>query len=336
MFQLTFNQKVGLGFAIIISLLLVSGLSSLWNLNDINGSTSRVNETAVPVVKQSNDVQIQLLKLAKLSSLAFNASDQNQINAYIEEFTKGTKSFDDRYLALEALADTDDQMKSLAIGIKSNYDAYSFAVNEMFEAKTEVLTARDNMLVEAETLFGLADDVGASLVEIQYFGAPEDKIEEMTLITGFTESADNINSSIFKTIDEIKITQDIERVSDGMGDFEFSLNDSKRWFDKATDYFASFDSDGMIDISESAYEALYAYMKVTPSIVDHKKKQLEQIIIAKVKLDEADAAVTQSISGLDELLKSADDQFNILQGEVSDTLAFGFKSSIVMLVILLI
>ena len=82
MFQLSFNQKVGVGFATIILLLLTSGLSSLWNLNDINGSSTLVNETAVPIVKESNNVQIQLLKLAKLSSLAFNAIDQKEIFSY--------------------------------------------------------------------------------------------------------------------------------------------------------------------------------------------------------------------------------------------------------------
>jgi len=56
MFQLSFNQKVGFGFAFIILLILTSGLSSLWNLNDINTSTTRVNQTAVPVVKESNQV----------------------------------------------------------------------------------------------------------------------------------------------------------------------------------------------------------------------------------------------------------------------------------------
>jgi len=336
MFQLTFNQKVGFGFAIIISLLLVSGLSSLWNLNDINDSSTRVNETAVPVVKQSNDVQIQLLKLAKLSSLAFNASDQSQIDAYIEEFNKGTKNFDDRYKALETLAETDEEMKTLSIGIKSNYDLYRYAVNEMFEAKTEVLSSRDEMLAEAETLFGLTDDVGASLVEIQYFMAPEDKLDQMELVTGFATSADNLMSSVFKTIDEVKITQDIGRVSEGMGDFDFAINDSKRWFDKCAEIFQEFDSDGLLEIATEGYKAILDYIRNTPSIVDHKKKQLEQIIVAKIKLDEADAAVTQSISGLDELLASADDQFNVLQNEVSDTLAFGFKSSIVMLVVLLI
>ena len=336
MLQLTFNQKVGLGFAIIISLLLVSGLSSLWNLNDINGSTSRVNETAVPVVKESNDVQIQLLKLAKLSSLAFNAADQDEIERYKSSFLKGTKSFDERFVSLEHLAESDEEMKALAIGIKSNYDLYRYAVNEMFESKSEVLIARDAMLDEADSLFGLVDNIGASLDEMQYFLAPEEYLDEMELVTGFANQAITLINNIFKTIDEIKITQDIGRVSDGMGDFEFSLNDSRSWFVKGSEVFKEFDTDEMLPVAFDAYDELGTYIQKEPSIVTHKKRQLEQIEIAKQKLAEADAAVTQSIEGLDELLKAADVQFNNLQGEVLGSLDFGFKSSIVMLIVLIL
>lgn len=336
MLQLTFNQKVGLGFAIIISLLLVSGLSSLWNLNDINGSTSRVNETAVPVVKESNDVQIQLLKLAKLSSLAFNAENQDEIASFKKSFDKGAKSFDERYVSLEKLAESDEQMKALVIGIKSNYDLYRYAVNEMFESKSEVLTARDYMLEEADVLFGLVDNVGASLDEIQYYLPPEEYKDQMDLVIGFANQSITLINNIFKTIDEIKITQDIGRVSEGMGDFEWSINDSHSWFVKGAEVFKDFDEDDMLPAAFDAYAEISEYIKKTPSIVDHKKRQLEQIEVAKQKLSEADSAVTQSIEGLDELLKAANVRFNDLQGEVLGSLDFGFKSSIVMLIVLIL
>ena len=115
MLQLSFNQKVGVGFATIILLLLTSSLSTLWNLNDINGSSTRVNETAVPVVKESNNVQIQLLKLAKLSSLAFNAIDQKEIFTYKKDFEIGTARFDELYSSLEILASKDSDMQALVI-----------------------------------------------------------------------------------------------------------------------------------------------------------------------------------------------------------------------------
>ncbi len=336
MLQLSFNQKVGLGFAIIILLLLTSGLSSLWNLNDINGSSSLVNETAVPVVKESNDVQIQLLKLAKLSSLAFNAGNQDQIDAYKESFDSGVARFEERYASLALLAKKDDEKSALVKEVKENYDHYREAVNQMFSAKTEVLAARNRMLDEVDILFNLIDGVGASIDEIQYYMAPEEHQEDMELVIGFANQSITLINNLFKTIDEIKITQDMGLVNGGMGNFTFSINDSKSWFDKGAIVFSEFDEQGLVPIANDAYAALSEHVMKTPSIADHKFKQLQEIEVAKTKLDEADASVTKAIDSLDKLLKAADEQFNQLQGEVSDSLDFGIKLSIVMLIVLIL
>ena len=336
MLQLSFNQKVGLGFAIIILLLLTSGLSSLWNLNRINGSSTLVNETAVPVVKQSNDVQIQLLKLAKLSSLAFNASNQDQIDAYSKSFEKGATLFDKQYASLAQLADTDPEMSAMVKTVKDNYESYRTSVKDMFAAKTEVLAARQRMLGEVDVLFGLIDSVGASIDEIQYYMAPEEYQEQMELVTGFANQSLTLINNLFKTIEEIKITQDIGLVSDGMGNFTFSINDSKSWFDKGAIVFSEFDENGLVPVANEAYAELSEYVRKTPSIADHKKMQLEQIEIAKAKLDEADASVSLAIDALDKLLEAADQQFNYLQGYVSSSLDFGFKLSIGMLIVLIL
>lgn len=336
MLQLTFNQKVGLGFAIIILLLLTSGLSSLWNLNRINSSSSLVNETAVPVVKQSNDVQIQLLKLAKLSSLAFNASNQDQIDAYSKSFESGAELFDKQYTSLAQLAESDTEMKGMVKTVKDNYDAYRASVKAMFAAKTEVLAARQRMLDEVDVLFGMIDAVGASIDEIQYYMAPEKYQEDMELVTGFANQSLTLINNLFKTIEEIKITQDIGLVSGGMGNFTFSINDSKSWFDKGAIIFSEFDENGLVPVANDAYEELSNYVMKSPSIVDHKKTQLEQIEIAKTKLDEADASVSLAIEALDKLLEAADNQFNYLQGYVSSSLDFGFKLAIGMLIVLIL
>lgn len=336
MLQLSFNQKVGLGFAIIILLLLTSGLSSLWNLNDINGSSSLVNETAVPVVKESNDVQIQLLKLAKLSSLAFNAGNQDQIDAYKESFDSGVARFEERYASLALLAKKDDEKSALVKEVKENYDHYREAVNQMFSAKTEVLAAKNRMLDEVDILFNLIDGVGASIDEIQYYMAPEEHQEDMELVIGFANQSITLINNLFKTIDEIKITQDMGLVNGGMGNFTFSINDSKSWFDKGAIVFSEFDEQGLVPIANDAYAALSEHVMKTPSIADHKFKQLQEIEVAKTKLDEADASVTKAIDSLDKLLKAADEQFNQLQGEVSDSLDFGIKLSIVMLIVLIL
>ena len=63
--KLTVAHKVSLGFDFIALLLLIASLSSLWSFAVVSDASSRVNEIAVPAQQQSNNAQIQLLKLAK-------------------------------------------------------------------------------------------------------------------------------------------------------------------------------------------------------------------------------------------------------------------------------
>ena len=335
MFQLSFNQKVAFGFGFIIVLMLTSGLSSLWNLNHINESTSRVNQTAVPVVKESNQVQIQLLKLAKLSSLAFNAEDSENIRIYQRKFTQGVKEFENLYGSLEELAQEDPDMKALVIGIKSNYDFYRFAVTEMFEAKTLMISANESMREEANELFNMADALGGALVDLQYFMADAQDTENMELVAGFANQADTNALGILKTIEEVQRTTSIDKLNT-MDDLKFSLQDSKLWYTKGADVFKTFGDPEYLLNADRAYYELEKRFEASPSIVDLKTQELQQAELAKQKLSEADAAVSQSIMGLDELLESANGQFYSLQGEVFSSLDFGFKLSIVMLIVLIL
>lgn len=336
MLQLSFNQKVGLGFAIIILLLVTSGLSSLWNLNDISGSTSRVNDSAVPLVKESNNAQIQLLKLAKLSSLAYNARDTKSIQDYRQKFESGVGQFNEQYRSLESLAKNDTEMNALVIGVKSNYDLYRYAVDEMFEAKLSLINARESMLEEADDLMGYVDGIGGSLLEITYFMAPEEFSEDMQRVSGYTEQAELESLAIIKTIEEIKVAEDISRLREGVGDLRFALDNSRRIYETGSRIFKEFDDQDLTGLVDAAYADLDEKLNETPSIADYRIKQLEQTQVALDKLNEADAAVSQSIEGLDEILSAANDQFNFLQGEVLNSLDFGFKSSIVMLVVLVL
>lgn len=335
MFQLSFNQKVAFGFGFIIILMLTSGLSSLWNLNDINASTSRVNQTAVPVVKESNQVQIQLLKLAKLSSLAFNAEDAESIRIYKRRFEQGVKDFEGLYGSLESLAQEDADMKALVIGIKSNYDFYRFAVTEMFEAKSLMISANEAMHNEADEIFDIADALGGALVDLQYYMAEPKDSENMELVAGFANQADTNALGILKTAEEVQRATRIDSLS-SMDDFKFSLQDSKLWYSKGADVFRTFGEPEYLNNVDKAYADLAQKLEAKPSIVDLKIQELEQAELAKLKLNEADAAVTQSITGLDELLESANGQFYSLQGEVLGSLDFGFKSSIVTLIVLIL
>lgn len=336
MLKLSFNQKVALGFAVILLLLTISGGMSLWTLSDISRSNQRVHETAVPVVREVNKVQIQLLKLANLSALGFNALSEEDIRPYRTDFDKGAEEFSRGYQALEALAQQDEQLAPLVVDIKTNYDAYTAAVEQMFDAKLAVLVARQKADDEVRQVMELSDDVGFAFMDIVNFRAPTKAFEkDLTLAQGFANQADALMAGVAKAAQELQNSSELERLESAQDDFEFIINGAMFWFEKVVPIFQPMDTDGIIEQTNARVEALRARLKAQPSLVDHKREQLTQAQTAWEKLNAAKASVQLAVTGLDQVLVSADAQFNRLQSELGDSVGFGFKSTIVILIILL-
>lgn len=336
MLKLSFNQKVALGFAIILLLLTISGGMSLWTLSDISRSNQRVHETAVPVVTEVNKVQIQLLKLANLSALGFNALSEEDIRPYRAGFDKGAEEFAEDYQRLESLAQTDPQRKALVAEIKSNYETYTEAVRQMFDAKLAVLVAKQKVEDEVAKVMELSDDVGFGFMEIVNARAPSKAMEkDLTLAQGFANQADSLMAGVAKAAEELKNSGDLERLDSAQDDFEFIINGSMFWFDKAAPLFQPMDSEGVLDTAYASVEELRQRLKADPSLVDHKREQLTQAQTAWEQLNASKAAVQKAVDGLDQVLVSADAQFNRLQTELGDSVSFGFKSTIAILIILL-
>lgn len=334
--KLSFNQKVAVGFAVILLLLAISGAMSLWTLSDISRSNQRVHETAVPVVSEVNKVQIRLLKLANLSALGFNALSEEDIRPYRDDFEKGAEEFAEGFTTLEALAQADPQRAALVAQIKSDYDTYTVAVRQMFDAKLAVLVAKQQAEDEVGVVMERSDDVGFAFMEIVNFSAPNKAMEaDLKLAQGFANQADALMAGVAKAAQEIQNSEDTERLDSAQDDFEFIINGSMFWFEKAVPLFQPMDTDNIIGSARDSVEALRARLKAQPSLVDYKREQLTQAQTAREQLSASKSAVQKAVGGLDEVLVSADAQFNRLQTELGDSVSFGFKSTIVILIVLL-
>lgn len=335
MIKMSFNQKVALGFVVILFLLAVSGGNSLWNLNDISESNTRVSETSVPVVRVANQVQIQLLKLANLSALGFNAQSEEAIMPFRNDFSAGAKEYSILFEKLQQLTDSNSSMKAVVIDVKKNYDDYSVAVNEMFDAKLAVIDAKNKADDEANAVIQLGDDVGQSFADIMNFTPPAEFSKAHFEASGFANQADIYMQSVAKTAEEIKritVADDIGTATQDMSDI---IGNSMYAFDVGAQIFAPMDKDGFVANTREKVEKLQNRLNIQPNLVDLKLAHLEQVEVASSKFDVAKASVGNSVKGLDELLISADTEFSRLQKVLSDSVGFGFKSTIVLMIVLL-
>lgn len=334
--KLSFNQKVALGFAIILGLITISGGMSLWTLTDISTSNDRVHETAVPVVTEVNKAQIRLLKLANLSALGFNALSENDILSYRKDFDAGSQEFSSNFGQLEKLVANDTQRAELVGAIKADYDAYKAAVDKMFEAKLAALGAEQRMLDEVAVVTERADDVGFALMEIVNARAPSKALEDdLALAQGFANQADALLAGVAKAAQEMKNTKQADALETAEDDLEFIINGAMLWFDKAVPLFEPMDQDGIIATTRESVAKLRERIQSEPNFVMHKREQLQQEELSWQALNDSKTSAQKAVRELDGVLVSADEQFTRLQQELADSVSFGFKSTIVILIILL-
>ena len=337
MFKFTFEQKFGMGFAIIIFLLVVSGASSLFFLERIENSSRRVTGTAVPVVKGSNEVQIQLLKLAKLSSLAFNRVSKSAVMEDRAEFNAGDEKFRALFESLQNTTEDRPDMAALVKDVEKEHFVYTDEVRAMLSAKLGFLRASDKVTEEAKVLNGLVDNVGGALENIAYaVNIPEDFRDRMKEVEGNASYANQLLLSAVKTIREVRDTNNPERLETAIEDLKFAIRDSRFRLGAAARDFEEVDEDDLIPKANASYDALLQRVTAEENLVSFKREELSSMALAQEKLKSADAAVSSAITHLDGLVALADHQFSQLQSNVFDTLSFGFKSTLGILAVLIL
>ncbi len=335
MFKMTFNQKVALGFVVILVLLTTSGVNSLWNLNDISNANTQVSETSVPVVQVANQAQIELLKLANLGSLAYNARDESEIKPFQQDFNTAAALFSTSLARLQELTERSSEMKVQVLQVKENYEAYSASMKAMFDAKLAVLDAKSKADAEADTVIGMADDVGQSFADIMNFTAPAEHAKAHFEASGFCNQADMYMQPVAKTVEEVKragAAEEIETVTQDISDIIYN---AMLAFDTGAQIFAPMDTEGYVDNTRDLVQKLQDRLAIQPNLVDLKLIHLNEVRMAQEKFDAAKTSVSLSVKGLDEILAKAGTEFGVLQKVLSDNVSFGFKSTIGLLIVLL-
>jgi two-component system, chemotaxis family, sensor kinase CheA len=333
--HLNFSQKIWLGFGIIILLLSVSSALSLYNLNDINSSTTQVNESAVPVLKQSNQAQISLLKQANLSASGYNAQTELEIQEVNQEFAIVAKAFDSEYETLKQTVKLDKEMSQFVDNTGEHYDNYADAVAQMFKAKQTILQMKAKANEETRELSNMVDDAGAYLLDVVWteYGDNDTAREQMEGIQG---RLDGLIIGLFNVVDEINRSSDLEYLDQATASIEDALSGIKVRNEHA---------ENTLDDLKGR-ETWQSYLQVLEDIKQRnadennlpklKMHQVEQTELAFKQLKKSEQSVKNVVKEFDKLLLAADTLFNEKQKAVLDKVDLGSTAAIVGWIILII
>jgi len=150
--NLTVAMKIISGFAIISILLIVSSVSSLFNLNTINDSTNHQNELAIPTLKGSNKLSIELSQMTNSTLKGFYQTDLTLLSENLTAFNNTDSQFSSVFNKLNILVNNEktllnnlnkvtDVYKTFtdnAIGVFNNRKSSIEQINEITETITKL------------------------------------------------------------------------------------------------------------------------------------------------------------------------------------------------------
>ena len=222
--KFTVAHKVILGFGFIALLLLFASLSSLWSFAVVSASGSRVNEIAVPVQQQSNQAQIQLLKLAKLSALGFMADQTKSISQFQADFDSASQQYLQQISVLNKLTAAEPSLNKPLADAKQHYEQYNSAVSAMFKAKLATLSSGEAAAAELTQLVQLIDDAGATLVDISFLETPGKKAQ-LELLAGAVARVDGQLLSLMQTVRETAGYNELSQTAESQQNIQFAISD---------------------------------------------------------------------------------------------------------------
>lgn len=328
-FSLKVVHKVYLGFAVIVALLIASSLAAGGKLSQISDSTTQVNQVAVPVLKQSNQLLITLLKQAKLSSLSFTLDTQQQIQQSQQDFQLGSDIFYQQHKQLFALINrsgnrSGTQDSGLISGLnlaKDSYQQYNQAVEKILNAVSARITLNAS-LTQAYQAIGIAvDDSGSLLIDLS-----EIDQGDAGVLADIAGTTNQIDGYLFKFLDiakEAVFLTDADKIQDIEVGFDFLFSDIKAQLDYLKSPLSQIDDNGIMAQFHPEYAKLKTLLIGENSLLAIKKAQLAQIELSHGQLALAQASVNDAAKHLDKVLTTTDKQFNALQSQVLSNVEAG-------------
>lgn len=326
-------HKIVFGFGFISLLLLIASVFSLWSFYQINSASQQITDTAVPVQQLSNKVQIQLLKQAKLSGLAYTSKDANQLNNYQQQFVTLQPEFLKSLQQLEQLVSRDDNAKRMVSQTVTHHKSYAAAADSMFKAQLAAIATEQRIQAELNTTVQMVDSLGATLLDITYLENP-DKKAQLELIAGAASRVDGQLLSIIQTLKEIAAYQALTQLAETEQNLEFAFSDMQSNLDYIQNLVPEVGAEDLWQDFQDQLTAVKARLKQADNLVQIKQQQLQSLATATAQLAISENEVTKSIQALDQLIVAAEQHFTTLQTDLNDTVSNGTIRTFIMMLIL--
>lgn len=329
--NLTVAHKIFLGFGIIVLMLFITGLFSIAKFSGIKHASTKISDTAIPIKSKSNQLQIELLKLIKLSTLSFNSQTIKLVNDNLAQFNQDHSRIKQDYHTLSELVSEHPVAEKNLKEAQLSTQAYAVVVQQMLNAIKQRINHQQQAFEIHNRIINHIDEAGTLLMELSYLEQGESQYE-LEQVSGVANQLDGYMSNVINTTKEIYATKNLDGLNKIQDSIEFMISNLNIQVLHLEKISVNVDTSGLLAQFLSEYRQGVQLMFGDNSLSHHQRSYLTLNQLAQQNLDESQNDANNAIQQLDALLDFSNTQFNQLRSKVTKEIDAGQKIAMITLI----
>ncbi|MBO9491108.1 HAMP domain-containing protein [Endozoicomonas sp. G2_1] len=226
--------KIFGGFTVITLLLIASSVISLYNLSTIHSSTLQQNELAIPTLKGSNELAVDLAAMSSLTLRAYYQSELAPLATNRQEFERFDSKFSKALKKLSSVVKDEPQLSSNLNKVNQIHSSFVGNVNDVFNNRRRSIELTSQLSEQVDTIEEVADEAATLLLDLADHDLADTRLQRAvslgeqietqlnSMVSSSFEYRDSIESGSVQLI-ESEITNALDTITRSLGDVSSEL-----------------------------------------------------------------------------------------------------------------
>jgi len=318
--NLTVAMKIIGGFAIISILLIATSVISLSNLNTIHHSTVQQSELAIPTLKESNKLSLQLSQMTNLALKGYYKNDLTQLAENLAAYKAIDAEFSQGLKQLKNVVKNENQLLSNLNKVNTIYTSFERYITSVFDSRKTSIEQSTLLSESIDSLEEKADDAVTLLLDLEDHDLADTKLQRaITLSEQMENQFNSIVSSSFEYRDSLSAST-AELIE---SEISFTLNEAEKSVNEIIAELSMNDVDDVAQELNDKFIEIKALLSADSGVVFHKNSQLAANKQASEMLSSEELAVKDVNIILDKQVELANAETILSSKLVAESVSSG-------------
>ena len=279
--NLTVRIKIIGGFSIISILLIATSAISFFNLKTISDSTQQQNQLAIPTLKVSNDLSLELTQMENSALKGFYQTELTLLSEDLNNYKTIHSHFIPEFEKLKNLVKSEKELINNLNGINQVFSLFDKEALAVFTNRKVSIEQKTSLNNKINNLEDLADDAITLLLDLEDHQLASSKLKSTIILS---QQLENQFNSIVSSSLEYRDTLENTTAKLIESEISFSLENAKQSVSTIVSKLNQHQVDDVAEELSEYFTNIESLLSAEIGILFHKSSQLSANQNAKAML----------------------------------------------------